>query len=47
MLGNKQSKGEDGKMLKPTQILKPIMDAWNVIINSSTKKVIYWLYRAI
>lgn len=32
--GNKPIKGEDEKMVKPSQIL--IIDVWNVIINSFT-----------
>lgn len=38
ILGNKQTKGENGKTVKPNQILELIMDVWNVI-NSYTNEL--------
>lgn len=35
----KQIKGEDGKMVKPSAVVKKIIDAWNSILNSSTKEL--------
>lgn len=36
-IDTKEIKGEDGKMVKPSVVVEKIMDAWNGIINSSTK----------
>lgn len=36
---NKQIHGQDEKIVKPTQILESIMNAWNVIINSSAEEL--------
>lgn len=36
VVGTKQIKGEDGKMVKVGVVLKSIMDTWNGVINSST-----------
>lgn len=41
-IGTKQIKGEDRKMVKLGVVLGKIMDAWNGILNSSTK----YLYAA-
>lgn len=38
-VGTKQIKDEDGKMVKPSQILESIMDDWNVITNSSINEL--------
>lgn len=39
VVGIKQIKGGDRKMVKPSQILESIMDVCNVIINSSTQEL--------
>lgn len=39
ILGNKQIKREDGKMVKPIEILEHIKEAWISIINSSTEEL--------
>lgn len=37
--GTKQIKSEDGKMVKESSVMEKIMDAWNSIVNSSTKEL--------
>lgn len=34
-----KNKGEDSKMVKPSQILECITDVWNVIIDSYTEEL--------
>ncbi|XP_050891007.1 uncharacterized protein LOC127096489 [Lathyrus oleraceus] len=38
-VGTKHIKAEDGKRVKASVIVEKIMDAWNVIVNSSTKEL--------
>lgn len=37
VVGTKQVKGEDGKIVKPGVVVENIMDAWSSIINYSTE----------
>lgn len=39
VVGLKQVKHDDGKLVKPGVVVENIMDAWNSIINSSTEKL--------